>query len=191
MITNEIKLNKLPTFCCKNVIGYNKLIDLFCTVLIYSSIGFMGMKGISSLNPTNISLNISYPMNYVWINSNYRRSFLASHRIALHQKFLQVITMFITTFFISNGKTKDCCALRCVNAYRRKFPENWWVGFEASPQVVYLSPVLIFSLMMKVLIFHVMLYDQNTKLLRHKMHLILSLLLFLAHYHTKQHTVWP
>ena len=78
MITNEIKLNKLPTFCCKNVIGYNKLIDLFCTVLIYSSIGFMGMKGISSLNPTNISLNISYPINYVWINSNYRPSFLAS-----------------------------------------------------------------------------------------------------------------
>ena len=71
--------------------------------------------------------------------------------------------MFITTFFISNGKTKDCCALRCVNAYRREFPENWWVGFEATAQVAYLSPVLIVCLMMKVLIFFVMPYDQRTK----------------------------
>ena len=31
------------------------------------------------------------------------------------------------------------------------------MGFQASPQVVYLSPVLIFCLMMKVLIFHAML----------------------------------
>ena len=68
-------------FCHKNVIGYNKLIDLFCTVLIYNDIGFMGMKGTSSLNPTNISLNISQSNNYVWINSNYRlSSFLAKHR---------------------------------------------------------------------------------------------------------------
>ena len=37
------------------------------------------------------------------------------------------------------------------------------MGFQASPQVVYLSPVLIFCSMMKALIFHVMLDYTKTQ----------------------------
>ena len=65
------------------------------------------MKGTSSLNPTNISLNISQTMNYVDINIKILITFFFAWAFrALNKTFLQMITTSITTFSTFNVEIK-------------------------------------------------------------------------------------